>query len=61
MRLTYKISRGTGKYAGISGTGHATLSDLEITARDAHGACSLTKTLLAQQVFARGQGPVTLP
>jgi hypothetical protein len=61
LRLTYKISRGTGKYAGISGTGNATLTDLEITARDSHGACSLSKTLLAQQVFARGHGPVTLP
>ena len=61
LNISYKISRGTGKYAGISGSGHATISDLEITARDSHGACSLSKTLLAQQVFASGQGPVTLP
>ncbi len=61
LNISYKISRGTGKYAGITGSGHATISDLEITARDSHGACSLSKTLLAQQVFVSGQGPVTLP
>lgn len=61
MNIRYKISRGTGKYAGISGSGHGTISDLEITARNSRGACSLNKTLRAQQVFVRGQGPVTLP
>ncbi len=61
LRITYKISRGTGKYAGITGSGRATISDVEITARDSHGACSVGKTLLAQQVFVRGHGPVTLP
>ena len=61
VRLTYKISRGTGKYAGISGSGHGTIADLEITARNSHGACSTSKTPLAQQVIAHGQGPVTLP
>ena len=60
LNISYKISHGTGKYAGITGSGHATISDLEITARDSHGACTLSKTLLAQQVFASGQGPVTL-
>ena len=61
MNISYKISRGTGKYAGITGSGRATISDVEITARDSHGACSVGKTLLAQQVFVRGHGPVTLP
>jgi hypothetical protein len=61
LRFTYKISHGTGKYAGISGSGHGTLSDLEITARNSRGACSTNKTPLAQQVIAHGQGPVTLP
>jgi hypothetical protein len=59
--LKYKISHGTGKYGGISGSGHATVSDLEIAARNSRGACSLAKTPLAQQVIAYGQGPVTLP
>jgi len=61
LRLTYTISHGTGKYAGISGSGHGTLSDLEITARNSHSACSTRKIPLAQQVIGRGQGPVTLP
>jgi len=61
LRFTYKISHGTGKYAGISGSGHGTLSVLEITARNSHGACSINKIPLAQQVIAHGQGPVTLP
>ena len=60
LNISYTISRGTGRYAGITGSGHATISDLEITARGSHSACSLSKTLLAQQVFASGQGPVTL-
>lgn len=59
--VTYKISHGTGRYAGISGSGHATVSDLEITARNSRRACSLTKTPIAQQVIANGQGPVTMP
>jgi hypothetical protein len=59
--VTYKISHGTGKYSGISGSGHATISDLQIAARNSRGACSLAKTPLAQQVIAYGQGPVTLP
>lgn len=61
LRLTYTISRGTGRFAGIRGSGHATIADLEITARNSSGACSTSKPLLAQQVFARGRGPVTLP
>jgi hypothetical protein len=61
LRITYTISHGTGAYAGISGSGHGTISDLEITARNSHGACSASKTPLAQQVIAYGQGPVTLP
>ncbi len=55
MNISYKISRGTGKYVGISGSGHGAISDLEITARDSHGTCSLSKTLLAQQVVVRGR------
>ena len=61
LAVTYAISHGTGTYAGIRGSGHGTLTDLEITARDSHGACSTTTTPRAQQVIAYGQGPVTLP
>jgi hypothetical protein len=48
LNISYKISLGTG-------SGHATISDLETTARNSHGACSLSKTLVAQQVFVSGQ------
>jgi hypothetical protein len=61
LQLTYTISHGTGRYAGIRGSGHGTLSNLEITARNSHGACSTSKTPLAQQVIAHAHGPVTLP
>lgn len=60
LQVTYTISQGTGSYAGISGSGRGTLTDLEITARNSHGACSTGKTPLAQQVIGHGQGPVTL-
>jgi hypothetical protein len=60
IRATYKISHGTGKFAGISGSGRATVSDLEILARNSHGTCSQSKTPVAQQVVASGRGPVTL-
>lgn len=61
LRVTYTISQGTGAYAGIRGSGHGTLTDLEITARNSRGACSVHKTPLAQQVIAYGHGPVILP
>ncbi len=61
QHATYKISHGTGQYAGINGSGHATLSVLAIAARDSNGACSMTKTPHAQQTIIRAQGPVTLP
>ena len=61
LQITYTISHGTGTYTSISGSGHGTITDLEITARNPHGACSPGKTPLAQQVIAYGQGPVTLP
>jgi hypothetical protein len=61
LNVSYEIGDGSGKYTGISGSGHATISDLEITARNSRGVCSMSKTLLAQQVLVRGHGPVTLP
>lgn len=61
LQIAYTISDGTGTYTGISGSGRGTLTDLEITARNSHGACATSRTPLAQQVIAHGQGPVTLP
>jgi hypothetical protein len=56
---TYKISKGTGKYAGIRGSGHFKLSILVVAARNAHGAC--THRASASQLLIQASGPVTLP
>jgi hypothetical protein len=58
QRGTYKISHGTGKYAGISGHGRFRLRVL-IVARHTSRGCSGKP--LAVQVIIRAHGPVTLP
>jgi hypothetical protein len=58
QRGTYKISRGTGKYAGISGHGRFRLRVLIVARHTSHG-CSGKP--VAVQVIIRGHGPVTLP
>jgi hypothetical protein len=58
QRGIYKISRGRGKYAGISGHGRFTVSVLIVARHTAHG-CS--KKPIAIQVVLRAHGPVTLP
>jgi hypothetical protein len=55
---TFKVSHGTGKYRGISGSGHFTLSVLVIAVR-AHGKC--TQRSVASQTLIQAQGPVSLP
>jgi hypothetical protein len=60
LKDAYRMSRGTGRYAGIKGSGQAIVSDLEILARGAHGSCSTSKAPSAQLLYAVGQGPVTL-
>jgi hypothetical protein len=57
-RGTYKISHGTGKYAGISGHGRYRLRGLIVARHTAHG-CS--RRPIAIQVIIRAHGPVTLP
>jgi hypothetical protein len=54
---SYRIVRGTGRYAGISGHGTYQLS-LEIVAARAGGRCSSVKPPLAQQELLRLSGPV---
>lgn len=56
---TYKITGGTGKYAGISGHGTYRLSLLFIAARAA-GKCTTTKPPTARQELLRLSGPVHL-
>jgi hypothetical protein len=58
QRGTYKLSHGTGKYAGISGHGGFTVGALIVARHTAHG-CS--RKPIAIQVIIRAQGPVTLP
>ena len=55
---TYKISGGTGKYAGISGSGHF-VSRVLLVARHTAKGCSGAP--VAVQVIIRAHGPVTLP
>jgi len=54
---SYRIVRGTGRYAGISGHGTYQLN-LEIVGARAGGRCSSARPPLAQQELLRLSGPV---
>ena len=58
QRGVYRLSHGSGKYAGISGNGRYRLQVLFVTRHTASG-CS--KKPIAAQTIIRAQGPVTLP
>ncbi len=58
QRGTYKISRGRGRYAGISGHGRFRVTVLIVARHTAHG-CS--NKPIALQTIIRARGPVTLP
>jgi hypothetical protein len=57
---TDKLGHGTGKYAGISGSGTFTLSLRAVFPRVA-GACTMRKPPLALQEILSAKGPVSLP
>jgi hypothetical protein len=57
---TYKLTGGTGKYAGISGSGTYTLSILAVLARDSKSKCSMALTPAATQLILNLHGPVKL-
>ncbi len=57
-RGVYRLSHGTGRYAGISGHGRYRLRGLIVARHTAHG-CS--RRPIAIQVIIRAHGPVTLP
>jgi hypothetical protein len=59
VSLTYKLGKGTGQFAGITGSGHVTTTILTIAARAGNGKCSATKDV-AQQSLVEASGPVTL-
>ena len=56
---SYRIVRGTGRYAGISGHGTYQLSILAIGARSG-GKCSQSKPPVTFQQIIKAQGPVSL-
>ncbi len=57
---TFKLSSGTGKYAGISGHGTYQLSIMAVAARNAKGACSQKAPPVAWEQVIKASGPVTL-
>ena len=56
---SYRIVRGTGRYAGISGHGTYQLS-LEFISAQSHGQCTSGRPPVAQQELLRLSGPVRL-
>jgi hypothetical protein len=57
---TYRLSNGTGAYAGISGHGIYRLNITEVAARNSAGGCSNKLPPVAFQQIIRAQGPVRL-
>jgi hypothetical protein len=57
---TFKLSSGTGKYAGISGHGTYQLSIMAVAARTAKGACSQKVPPVAWEQIIKASGPVTV-
>ncbi len=57
---TYKLSKGTGRYAGIRGHGKFSLRILLIGARTSAGKCSKNKPPTTFQQLITASGPVTL-
>ena len=57
---TYRLSGGTGAYAGIRGHGIYRLNILFVAARNAAGKCSQKLPPTAFQQIIRAQGPVSL-
>jgi hypothetical protein len=57
---TYKLSGGTGSYAGIRGHGKYVLSILAVAARNSKGKCSMKPVPVAWQQLIKAQGPVKL-
>ena len=57
---TYRLSGGTGAYAGISGHGIYRLNILIVSARNSAGRCSNKLPPTAFQQIIKAQGPVSL-
>jgi len=57
---TYRLSHGTGRYAGIRGSGHFSVTDRAISHRKPNGACVTTRAPIAVQVIFSLSGSATL-
>ena len=57
---TYKLGRGTGKYAGITGSGKFALRIVAVDTRDSTGKCTMTKLPAAYQQILTLQGKASL-
>ena len=57
---TYKLTSGTGSYAGITGNGNYKLSILAIAARSG-GKCTMSQPPVAWHQVINASGPVSLP
>lgn len=60
QRVTYKITGGTGAYAGIVGSGKSVLRELAVLARNSRGKCAPSLPAAAFQAIVTFTGPVIL-
>jgi hypothetical protein len=58
---TFKLSGGTGKYKGISGSGTFTFTDIGIAPKTKKGACNENANPIANQQVIAASGSVKLP
>jgi hypothetical protein len=57
---TYRLTGGTGAYAGITGHGRYRLTILAVGARGANGTCTQKKAPLATELEIQAHGPASL-
>jgi hypothetical protein len=57
---TYKLSHGTGRFAGIHGSGHFTATDRTVSHHKRNGGCVTNHHPLAIQAIITFSGPATL-
>lgn len=60
-RGTYKLSHGTGRFAGIHGSGQFTVTDRVVQHHKRNGGCATNRDPLAIQAIITLSGPATLP
>lgn len=57
---TYRLSHGTGRFAGIRGSGHFTATDRVVSHHKRNGGCVSNRHPLAIQAIITFSGPATL-